>query len=113
MHWLLGVLINVVLFWVHCVKALVIRWVPLKYRAKNISGEIALVTGAGGGIGRLISLGLAMQGCQVVCWDIAKQGLIIYLNQYFLYWQLEMDFLEIFFGIFWKFSWIFVYFFFF
>ena len=48
--------------------------VPLKYKCKDISGQIVLVTGAGGGIGRLLALGLATLGCKVVCWDVAKQG---------------------------------------
>ena len=55
-------------------QSIVLRFVPLKYRAKDISGQIALVTGAGGGIGRLLCLGLASQGCKIVCWDVAKQG---------------------------------------
>jgi len=55
-------------------QSIVLRFVPLKYRAKDISGQIALVTGAGGGIGRLLCLGLASQGCKIVCWDVAKQA---------------------------------------
>jgi len=59
----------------YVIEAIVLSIIPDKYRPKkNISGQIALVTGAGGGIGRLLALGLASQGCRVVCWDIAKQG---------------------------------------
>jgi len=46
----------------------------LSYQAKNISGQIVLLTGAGGGIGRPLALRLAQLGCKVVCWDVAKQG---------------------------------------
>lgn len=41
---------------------------------KSVSGEIALVTGGGGGLGRLLSLRLANLGAIVVVWDINKQG---------------------------------------
>ena len=55
-------------------EAVIVSFIPLKYRSKNISGQIALVTGSGGGIGRLICIGLAKKGCKIVCWDVAKQG---------------------------------------
>ena len=68
----------------YMIEAIVLSIIPDKYRhKKNISGQIALVTGAGGGIGRLLALGLASQGCRVVCWDIAKQG-----KRRFNMWQL-------------------------
>ncbi|XP_077990582.1 epidermal retinol dehydrogenase 2-like [Glandiceps talaboti] len=41
---------------------------------KSIAGEIALVTGAGSGIGRLMSLNFCRQGATVVLWDINKEG---------------------------------------
>ena len=59
----------------YILEAIISTVLPDKYRPKkNISGQIVLVTGAGGGIGRLLALGLANQGCKIVCWDIAKQG---------------------------------------
>ena len=56
------------------VEAIVKHFIPVKYRAKNISGQIVLVTGAGGGIGRPLALGLAKLGCRVVCWDVVESG---------------------------------------
>lgn len=41
---------------------------------KSIDGEIALVTGGGGGLGRLLSLRLANLGAIVIVWDINKSG---------------------------------------
>jgi len=41
---------------------------------KSINGEIALVTGGGGGLGRLLSLRLSNLGAVVVIWDINKAG---------------------------------------
>lgn len=65
---------NLLMLFYYIVESLVVRWIPIKFRSKDISGQIALVTGAGGGIGRLLALGLANHGCKVVCWDVAKQG---------------------------------------
>ncbi|NXT44834.1 RDHE2 dehydrogenase, partial [Pelecanoides urinatrix] len=44
-------------------------------RKKNVSGEIVLITGAGSGIGRLLSLKFARLGATVVLWDINQEGL--------------------------------------
>lgn len=57
------------------VESLVRMLIPLKYKMKSVSGEIALVTGGGGGLGRLLSLRLANLGAIVVVWDINKQGI--------------------------------------
>lgn len=44
-------------------------------RKKSVSGEIVLITGAGSGIGRLLSLKFASLGATVVLWDINQDGL--------------------------------------
>ncbi|XP_014480778.1 PREDICTED: short-chain dehydrogenase/reductase family 16C member 6-like [Dinoponera quadriceps] len=49
--------------------------IPKKYKMKTINGEIALVTGGGGGLGRLLSLRLANLGAIVVVWDINESGI--------------------------------------
>ncbi|XP_043511689.1 estradiol 17-beta-dehydrogenase 11-like [Frieseomelitta varia] len=49
--------------------------IPEKYKAKNIAGNIALVTGGGGVLGRLIALRLAKLGVIVVVWDVNKAGI--------------------------------------
>lgn len=50
-------------------------FIPTKYKMKSIDGEIALVTGGGGGLGRLLSLRLANLGAIVVVWDINEAGI--------------------------------------
>ncbi|XP_047365714.1 short-chain dehydrogenase/reductase family 16C member 6-like [Vespa velutina] len=50
-------------------------FIPYKYQMKDISGEIALVTGGGGGLGRLLALRLANLGVIVVIWDINQKGI--------------------------------------
>ena len=71
---IIDVAYNVAMIFYYILKAIVVPWIPIKYRSKDISGQIALVTGAGGGIGRLLAIGLSNAGCKVVCWDVAKQG---------------------------------------
>jgi len=43
---------------------------------KNFEGKVAVVTGAGSGIGRSLALQLAEQGCSVACADIDEQALV-------------------------------------
>ncbi|XP_058062591.1 short-chain dehydrogenase/reductase family 16C member 6 [Anopheles bellator] len=42
---------------------------------KDLSGEIALVTGGGGGLGRLLALRLIKLGAKVILWDINQEAL--------------------------------------
>ncbi|NXH10424.1 RDHE2 dehydrogenase, partial [Bucco capensis] len=44
-------------------------------RKKSVNGEIVLITGAGSGIGRLLSVKFASLGATVVLWDINEEGL--------------------------------------
>lgn len=56
-------------------EAIILTFIPRRYRSKSIKGEIALITGGAGGIGRLIAIKLANLGAHVVIWDINKTGL--------------------------------------
>ncbi|CAH1168111.1 unnamed protein product [Phyllotreta striolata] len=51
------------------------RCLPSIYqKKKRISGDVALVTGGGGGLGRLLALRLAKLGATVVLWDVNIKG---------------------------------------
>lgn len=41
---------------------------------KSLNGELSLVTGGGGGLGRMLALRLAKLGVHVVIWDINQEG---------------------------------------
>jgi all-trans-retinol dehydrogenase (NAD+) len=77
MRKIIDLVYDVAMIFYYVIKAILVPWIPIKYRSKDISGQIALVTGAGGGIGRLLAVGLSKEGCKVVCWDVAKQGNVI------------------------------------
>ncbi|NWI33767.1 RDHE2 dehydrogenase, partial [Sula dactylatra] len=57
----------------YMLESLVFSIVPK--RKKNVSGEIVLITGAGSGVGRQLSLKLARLGATLVLWDINQEGL--------------------------------------
>ena len=44
-------------------------------KPKSIEGQVVLVTGAGSGLGRLLSLKLANKGAKIIGWDINEDGL--------------------------------------
>ena len=54
---------------------LLVSLMPVSVRSKQkIRGRVALVTGAGSGIGRAISMELSREGCVLVLWDINSAG---------------------------------------
>lgn len=60
-------------------ESIVKLFIPMKYQMKNISGEIALVTGGAGGLGRALALNLVKHNAIVVIWDIDQKGQLKFL----------------------------------
>lgn len=61
------------------IKAISAAFIPKKYQPrKKLDGEIALVTGGAGGIGRLVALRLAKLNAKVVLWDVNEKGEPLY-----------------------------------
>lgn len=58
----------------YILEAIVLWFVPRKYKRKDVSGSIALVTGGGSGIGQLMCLKLAAKGVTIVTWDVSEAG---------------------------------------
>lgn len=71
---LLEIITSLILFLYYIIESILINFIPVRFRSKDVSGQIVLITGAGGDIGRLLALKLAALRCKVVCWDVAKQG---------------------------------------
>ncbi|XP_033334519.1 estradiol 17-beta-dehydrogenase 11 [Megalopta genalis] len=55
---------------VYIIEAILLTFVPRRFRAKSVKGEVALITGGAGGVGSLIAKNLAKLGAHVVIWDI-------------------------------------------
>jgi len=57
---------------VYIIEAIIKAFLPTKY--KDVRGQVVLVTGGGGGLGRLLCERFAKLGCKVVVWDINQKA---------------------------------------
>jgi len=58
----------------YILEAIVLFFVPTRFRSKDVKGEIVLITGAGSGIGRLLALRFAKLGSRLVLWDVNNKS---------------------------------------
>lgn len=56
------------------IDGIILFLIPRKFKYKDITGEIVLITGAGSGIGRSMALKFARKGAILVLWDINPDG---------------------------------------
>ncbi|XP_021956147.2 epidermal retinol dehydrogenase 2 isoform X2 [Folsomia candida] len=55
--------------------SIILTFIPRRFRYKDVSGQVVLITGAGSGIGKMMAKKLALNhGATIVAWDINKQG---------------------------------------
>lgn len=66
--------IKILLMLYYWLASMVLYFVPRRFKVKDITGEIVLITGAGSGIGRLMSLKFAEKGAILVLWDMNPDG---------------------------------------
>lgn len=76
---LLSTIFNIIAFLLVCifyiVRSIVQCFIPSSYRKKkSLAGEIVLITGGGGGLGRLLAKRFARLGSTVVLWDVNMTG---------------------------------------
>lgn len=69
---ILVALVQIVWLWLLAIVKAVVpsSWQP----HKDVNGWVVLITGAGSGIGRLMSLRFAALGCRLVLWDVNEAG---------------------------------------
>jgi len=55
--------------------AVFMTFIPRRFRYKDVTGQVILITGAGSGIGKLMAQKFALKhGARVVAWDINEKG---------------------------------------
>lgn len=66
-----GKILLVLYYWL---ESMILYFIPRRFKMKDITGEIALITGAGSGIGRMMAIKFARKGAKLVLWDVNSDG---------------------------------------
>jgi len=72
MHIAVELLVTLGLTLYYILESIVLVFVPFSFRRKEVKGQRVLITGAGSGIGRLLSHQFAKLGCTLVLVDVNK-----------------------------------------
>ena len=57
------------------VLVLVRRWRSARASGRSLAGQLVLITGAGGGLGRALALEFARHGAVLALWDVQEEAL--------------------------------------
>jgi all-trans-retinol dehydrogenase (NAD+) len=74
MNFVLDFIVTHIKFYYYILEAIVLFFVPPRFRYKNVKGQIVLITGSGSGIGRRMAHRFAKLGCKLVLWDINSEA---------------------------------------
>ncbi|CAG2118455.1 unnamed protein product, partial [Medioppia subpectinata] len=75
MNQALQVLVDTLLLLYYWCEGIVLFFVPKRLRFKSVESDIALITGGGSGLGRLLAQRFARLGARVVVWDVNQSAL--------------------------------------
>jgi len=74
MNVIVELLVTLALTFYYTLEGILLVFIPFSFRRKEVKGQRVLITGAGSGLGRLMSYEFAKLGCTVVCVDVNKAG---------------------------------------
>ena len=57
------------------IRSIVLSFVPVSWRSKNVKGQVCWISGSGSGIGKLMAIKFSALGCRMVLVDINKEWL--------------------------------------
>lgn len=68
----LGHILTLFYYWF---ESMILFFVPKRFKMKDVTDELVLITGSGSGIGRLTAIKFAEKGANLVLWDINGNGI--------------------------------------